>query len=232
MQSTRKAPNRSAIAPAKGWPTPQSRFWIAMAKPKVSRPQPYSVIIGSWNRPDEARGPKVIRAIRQPARTMISGETRVRTGDADMVSALQGQAGARRLAQVAASAELKVCRLWYEVLLWVAEREGRHPRCRPSVRFGQPVRSDDGKVVVLEGEVLLQHGELDRLALARAIGVVGQHARLLVVDQVIVLVRGLGADLEEGRLERGGVLLRALASELLEDAVVEPDRVVSYTRSR
>ena len=57
-------------------------------------------IIGIWNSPAEARGPKVMRAIRQPARTMSSGETRERAGDADMVTALQGQAGARRLTQV------------------------------------------------------------------------------------------------------------------------------------
>src|SRR6476660_4578634 len=61
---------------AKGWPRPQSRFCTAMARENTSRPQPYSRLIGIWNSPAEARGPKPIRAIRQPARTTISGETR------------------------------------------------------------------------------------------------------------------------------------------------------------
>jgi len=39
----------------------------------VSRPQPNCTVIGIWNRPALARGPKVISAIRQPAATMISG---------------------------------------------------------------------------------------------------------------------------------------------------------------
>ena len=30
------------IAPAKGWPTPQSKFWMANAKAKTSRPQPFA----------------------------------------------------------------------------------------------------------------------------------------------------------------------------------------------
>src|SRR4051812_48333974 len=42
----------------------------------MSRPQPYSDVIGTWNRPEEARGPNVISAIRQPDRTMSSGEIR------------------------------------------------------------------------------------------------------------------------------------------------------------
>ena len=51
---------------------PQSRFCIAMARPNTSRPQPYSVVIGIWNSPAEARGPKVIRAMAQPAATTSS----------------------------------------------------------------------------------------------------------------------------------------------------------------
>ena len=73
MQSTLTIPKRSAMAPAKGAPSPQSRFWIASARPKVSRPQPNCTVIGIWKRPALARGPKVINAIRQPAATMISG---------------------------------------------------------------------------------------------------------------------------------------------------------------
>jgi hypothetical protein len=77
---TRTAPKRSATAPAKGCPTPQSRFWIAMARPKISRPQPYSCVIGIWNSPAVARGPKVISAMAQPAKTMNSGEKRREAG--------------------------------------------------------------------------------------------------------------------------------------------------------
>jgi hypothetical protein len=49
---------------------------MAIASPKTSRPQPYSVVIGIWKRPADARGPKVMSAIRQPDRTTSSGETR------------------------------------------------------------------------------------------------------------------------------------------------------------
>ena len=40
--STRTVPKRSAIAPANGWPTPHSRFWIASANENTSRPQPFA----------------------------------------------------------------------------------------------------------------------------------------------------------------------------------------------
>jgi hypothetical protein len=55
-----------------------------MASPKMSRPQPYSTVIGTWNSPAEARGPKPIRAIRQPARTTSSGGTRAGLDEADI----------------------------------------------------------------------------------------------------------------------------------------------------
>jgi hypothetical protein len=51
------------------------------------------VIMGSWNRPDDARGPKVIRAIRQPHTMMSSGEKRDRAEEADMLTALKGKQG-------------------------------------------------------------------------------------------------------------------------------------------
>jgi hypothetical protein len=44
--------------------------------------------MGSWNNPADARGPKVIRAIRQPEMTISSGDTRDRAADADMLTAL------------------------------------------------------------------------------------------------------------------------------------------------
>ena len=70
-------PKRSATAPANGAPTPQSKFWIAMARLNTSRPQPYSATMGNWNSPAAARGPKVMRAMRQPAPTTSSGEMRL-----------------------------------------------------------------------------------------------------------------------------------------------------------
>jgi hypothetical protein len=45
----RTGPKRSATAPAMGCPTPQSRFWIASAKEKMSRPQPLLTDIGGRN---------------------------------------------------------------------------------------------------------------------------------------------------------------------------------------
>ena len=46
---------------------------MAMAKENTSRPQPNSWLIGIWNSPAEARGPKVIRPQRQPAARIVSG---------------------------------------------------------------------------------------------------------------------------------------------------------------
>ena len=61
MASTRQVPNRSAIAPKKGWLKPQQRFCNAIARPKVVRSQPVSASIGSWKKPIAERGPKVTR---------------------------------------------------------------------------------------------------------------------------------------------------------------------------
>jgi hypothetical protein len=49
-------------------------------------------------------------------------------------------------------------------------------------------RLNNEEVVVLEAGLVLQQGELDSLTLAGAIGIVGQHARLLIVDNVVVLI--------------------------------------------
>src|SRR5262245_60278262 len=71
--STRVVPNRSAIAPANGWPRPQRMFWIASARPKTSRPQPFTCDIGVRKKPSVARGPKLIMEMRQPHSTMTIG---------------------------------------------------------------------------------------------------------------------------------------------------------------
>ena len=47
-----------AMAPNTGRPRPQNRFWIAIARPKVVRSQPFSASIGSWKKPIAERGPK------------------------------------------------------------------------------------------------------------------------------------------------------------------------------
>ncbi len=48
---TRAAPNRSATMPVNGCAMPQARFWMAIANAKVSRVQPRSATMGSWNSP-------------------------------------------------------------------------------------------------------------------------------------------------------------------------------------
>src|SRR3954451_8776027 len=103
-QITRTAPKRSATAPAKGWPTPHKRFCTAIARPKMSRPQPYSVTIGIWNRPAAARGPKVMSAMRQPAATMISGETRGRAAAAETEVGIGDSGQGQRSAEISSSA--------------------------------------------------------------------------------------------------------------------------------
>jgi hypothetical protein len=68
-------PNRSATAPANGWPMPQSRFCSAKASAKTSRPQPFAADMGVRKKPKEERGPKPINEIRQP-QTMITAGVR------------------------------------------------------------------------------------------------------------------------------------------------------------
>src|SRR5262249_20050169 len=65
------------MAPAKGWPTPHRRFWIAKASAKTSRPQPCALDIGVRKKPKEERGPKVRMAIRQPQTRMTVGVRQV-----------------------------------------------------------------------------------------------------------------------------------------------------------
>src|SRR3977135_3755813 len=70
---TRSTPNRSAIAPAIGWPNPHNRFCTASARPKTSRPHENSQLIGWTKKPRLDRGPKLNRAITQPQRMITSG---------------------------------------------------------------------------------------------------------------------------------------------------------------
>jgi hypothetical protein len=69
----RQVPNLSANAPKNGWPRPQQRFWMAMARPKVVRSQPVSASIGNWKKPMAERGPKVSMAIMEPAAMISQG---------------------------------------------------------------------------------------------------------------------------------------------------------------
>ena len=59
---TRLAPKRSAMPPAKGWPMPHNKFWIASATEKTSRPQWCSCDSGVRKKPSEERGPKADHA--------------------------------------------------------------------------------------------------------------------------------------------------------------------------
>src|SRR5262249_32880941 len=69
--STRRAPYRSAIAPANGCATPHNRFCMASASENTSRPQPFSWDMGVRKNPSAERGPNESVAIRQP-HTMIT----------------------------------------------------------------------------------------------------------------------------------------------------------------
>src|SRR2546421_6244257 len=71
--STRGAPYLSAIAPAKGCPSPHNRFWIASASANTSRPHPFAWDSGVKKKPSEERGPKLSTEIRQPHRMMTAG---------------------------------------------------------------------------------------------------------------------------------------------------------------
>ena len=61
--------------PTNGWAAPQTRFWMAIASAKTSRPQPFSVVMGVRKKPMVDRGPKLMTATRQPA-TTITGTDR------------------------------------------------------------------------------------------------------------------------------------------------------------
>ena len=80
---TRAVPCLSAMAPAKGWAMPQTRFWIAIAMPHASRLRARVAVIGSVKRPKLVRMPLVTAAMRQPAITRtISGTAAERGGAA------------------------------------------------------------------------------------------------------------------------------------------------------
>ena len=58
--------------------------------------------------------------------------------------------------------------------------------------------SDDEEVLGGQREVLADVGKLQSFVFgSRAVGIIGQHTRFLVVDEVIVLIFGLVADFEE-----------------------------------
>src|SRR5581483_2137670 len=69
------------MAPAKGWPTPQRRFWIANAMENTSRPQPCANDSGVRNWPTAERGPKLNSAIKQPQKITTAGVRQVSAGD-------------------------------------------------------------------------------------------------------------------------------------------------------
>ena len=73
VHSTRTRPKRSAIMPASGWPTPQSRFCSASAKANTSRPQWLALDMGVRKKPCVERGPYAMIAMRQPNPTITAG---------------------------------------------------------------------------------------------------------------------------------------------------------------
>src|SRR5215207_7869910 len=77
---TRTVPKRSAIAPANGWPKPQSRFCSAIENAKTSRPQLLSSETGVMKNPREERRPNVSTAIRHPQTTSTAGVRQVIAG--------------------------------------------------------------------------------------------------------------------------------------------------------
>src|SRR5258708_14964685 len=81
---------RSAMAPAKGWPTPHKGFWIAKASANTSRPQPWALDIGVRKKPNEERGPKVKMAIRQPQTRTTAGGRQVVCKDGRVFAGLRG----------------------------------------------------------------------------------------------------------------------------------------------
>src|SRR3974390_3115317 len=71
------------MPPANGCPIPHSKFWIASATEKMSRPQWGPSDIGVRKNPSDERGPKLISAIAQPHATMTAG-VRQPTVDAEV----------------------------------------------------------------------------------------------------------------------------------------------------
>ena len=61
-----RSPTFSAMALKIGWPMPQARFWMAMARLNSARGQLNSSAIGIWNTPKLARTAKDTRMIRHP----------------------------------------------------------------------------------------------------------------------------------------------------------------------
>ena len=61
------SPILSAIAPKKGLPNPQARFWIAIAKLNSALGHPNSLAIGIWKTPYDARIEKPTRIMKHPA---------------------------------------------------------------------------------------------------------------------------------------------------------------------
>jgi len=56
--------NASATAPAMGWLSPHTMFWIATAKLNMLRPVPSSAMTGSRYKPNVDRAPRLIEVIR------------------------------------------------------------------------------------------------------------------------------------------------------------------------
>ena len=81
------------------------------------------------------------------------------------------------------------------------------------------------KVCVGQLQVLGEFGKLHRLPRSGAIRIVGENARLLVVDEVVVLVLRLLADREVGLVQLAGF------ADLLEDGVVELQGVILTEKS-
>src|SRR5438105_13573675 len=84
------------MARANGCPRPHSRFWIATASAKTTRPVPSSVLKGWRKNPKVERGPKVRIAIRQPQATITAGVRQPNVDGAVEVAIAPLPAGDRR----------------------------------------------------------------------------------------------------------------------------------------
>lgn len=76
------------MAPKIGWPTPQARFWMAIASENSARGQPNWLAMGIWNTPKLARTPKPTRRISEAA---IRVGVMMRTAEAEVIGGLAGR---------------------------------------------------------------------------------------------------------------------------------------------
>ena len=90
--STRPAPTRSAMAPAKGCVRPHQSWPKAKASPMLPRPRPVAVFSGDTNRPMVWRVP-MVRAKMPPAAASTSRNVEASRGAASLFMAFSWSGG-------------------------------------------------------------------------------------------------------------------------------------------